>query len=64
MTEISEIFYRKDKHGWVAYDRDGNSARGTTKDHAKNNYILVYGKLFENMKLGFDMSNIERTLDV
>jgi len=64
MTEIGEIFYRKDKHGWVAYDRDGNSSRGISKEHARNNYLLAFGEYAEQIQLGFDMSNVERTLDV
>ena len=64
MTEIGEIFYRKDKNGWVAYDRDGNSARGISKQHARNNYLLAFGELADQISIGFDMSNVERKLDV
>ena len=63
MTEIGEIFYRKDKNGWVAYDRDGNSTRGINKAHARNNYLLAFGELADTITAGFDMSDIERTLD-
>lgn len=65
MTEIGEIFYRKEKNGsWVAYDRGGNSARGLTKELARNNYLLAFGELGDKIRLGFDMSKIERRLDV
>ena len=62
MTELGEIFYRKDKNGWIAYDRDGNSARGINKDHARNNYLLAFGELADQISVGFDMSNVERKL--
>lgn len=62
MTEIGEIFYRKDNGMWVAYDRDGNSARGISKDHARNNYLLAFGELTGQIPVGFDMSQIERSL--
>ena len=64
MTELGEIFYRKDKNGgWVAYDRGGNSAHGVTKNHARNNYILAFGELADQIRLGFDMSHVDRRLD-
>ena len=48
-SEVGEIFYRKDKDGkWVAYDRGGNSVKGFTKDHARNNYFhhsLTIGRI-------------------
>lgn len=47
---------------WVAYDRDGNSARGISKDHARNNYLLAFGELTGQIPIGFDMSQIERKL--
>ena len=63
MTEVGEIFYRKDgKTWWVAYDRAGNSARGLTKEHARNNYLLAFGELCDKIRLGFDMSSVERKL--
>lgn len=62
MTKIGEIFFRKDKNIWIAYDRDGNFARGLSKEHAKNNYLLAYGELIENTSQGFDMSNVDRRL--
>ena len=62
MTKAGEIFFKKDKDIWIAYDRDGNFARGLTKNHAKNNYLLVYGELVDDIKLGFDMSNVDRRL--
>lgn len=62
MTKVGEIFFRKDKDIWIAYDRDGNSASGLSKEHAKNNYLLAYGELTEDIDLGFDMSNIDRRL--
>lgn len=62
-SEIGEIFYRKDKNGrWVAYDRDGNSTSGLTKEHARNNYLLAFGELADKITVGFDMSKVERTL--
>lgn len=63
-SEVGEIFYRKDKRGWVAYDRAGNSAKGISKQHARNNYLLAFGELADKISVGFDLSNIERTLDV
>ena len=64
-SDVGEIFYRKEKDGrWVAYDRGGNSARGMTKEHARNNYLLAFGELADKISVGFDMSNVERTLDV
>jgi len=63
-SEVGEIFYRKDKNGWIAYDRGGNSASGMTKQHARNNYLLAFGELADKISVGFDMSNVERTLDV
>ena len=63
-SEIGEIFYRKDKDGkWVAYDRGGNSAKGFTKEHARNNYYLAFGELADQISVGFDMSNVERKLN-
>lgn len=62
-SDIGEIFYKKDKNDWVAYDRGGNSARGITKAHARNNYLLAFGELADKISVGFDLSNIERTLD-
>ena len=62
MTEIGEIFYRKDGNSWVAYDRSGNSARGISKEHAKNNYILAFGELCDQIRVGLDTSNVERRL--
>lgn len=62
-SKIGEIFYRKDKSGrWIAYDRDGNSTSGLTKEHARNNYLLAFGDLVDRISVGFDMSKIERTL--
>lgn len=62
-SEIGEIFYRKDKSGrWIAYDRDGNSTGGLTKEHARNNYLLAFGDLADKISVGFDMSKVERTL--
>ena len=64
-SDIGEIFYRKDKNGeWVAYDRSGNSASGITKNHARNNYYLAFGELADQISAGFDMSIVERKLDV
>lgn len=63
MTEVGEIFYRKDKDGrWIAYDRDGNSSSGWSKEHARNNYLLAFGELADKITVGFDMSKVERTL--
>ena len=62
MTELGEIFFRKNKKGWTAYDRDGNSVEGMTKEHAKNNYLLVYGELLNQNNLGFDMTKVDKTL--
>ena len=63
-SEVGEIFYRKEKNGkWIAYDRAGNSARGATKLFARNNYLLAFGELADKISVGFDMSNVERTLD-
>ena len=63
MTELGEIFYRKEKNGeWVAYDRGGNSVRGMTKEHARNNYILAFGELCDQIRLGFDMSRVDKKL--
>ena len=60
---INEIFFRKDKKGgWIAYDRDGNSTTGISKQHAKNNYLLVYGELLNQNNLGFDMTKVDKTL--
>jgi hypothetical protein len=61
-SDIGEIFYRKDKNEWVAYDRSGNSAKGISKAHARNNYLLAFGELADKISVGFDMSKIERTL--
>lgn len=62
-SEIGEIFYRKDKNGWwIAYDRDGNSASGISKEHARNNYYLAFGELADRIVAGMDMSKVERTL--
>ena len=63
MTELGEIFYRKDKDGWIAYDRDGNSAHGITQKHARNNYLLAFGELADKISVGFDLSNVEKTLN-
>lgn len=66
MTEVGEIFYRQDKYGWLAYDRDGNSARGVSKSHARNNYLLAFGELTNDLfksQIGFDMRNIDRRLN-
>ena len=63
MTEIGEIFFRKDKYGWIAYDRGGNSAKGLTKEHAKNNYLLAFGEIGDKIRIGLNMSNVERTLN-
>lgn len=64
MSEIGEIFYRKDKDGrWIAYDRDGNSVRGFSKEHARNNYYLAFGELADRIVAGMDMSKVERKLD-
>ena len=63
LTGVSEIFFRKDEEGnWVAYDRNGNSIRGATKEHARNNYYLAFGDIRGQMNIGFDMSNVERKL--
>ena len=60
--EYSEIFYKKEKNGWVAYDKGGNSASGATKEHARNNYYLAFGDLADQISAKLDMSNIKRTL--
>ena len=62
MTDLGEIFFRKEKDRWIAYDRDGNSARGFSKEHARNNYILAFGEIGDQIRLGFDMKNVERKL--
>ena len=61
-SEIGEIFFRKDKNGWIAYDRGGNSAKGITKAHARNNYLLAFGELADKISVGFDMSDVEKKL--
>ena len=64
-SDVGEIFYRKDKSGeWIAYDRAGNSTSGATKRIARNNYYLAFGELADQIRVGFDMSNVERKLDV
>ena len=65
MTELGEIFYRVDSKtgNWIAYDRAGNSARGVNKNHARNNYLIAFGELADQISVGFDMSNVERKLD-
>ena len=63
-SEVGEIFYRKEKDGrWVAYDRGGNSAKGISKEHARNNYYLAFGELADQISVGFDMSRVERKLN-
>lgn len=62
-SEVGEIFYRHEKKWWVAYDRDGNSAKGISKQHAKNNYLLAFGDLTDSVNVGFDLSNVERILN-
>lgn len=60
---MNEIFFRKDKKGWVAYDRNGNNAHGITKDIAKNNYYILYVHNTNNEGLDlFDLSGVEKRI--
>ena len=43
MTDLKFIRYRKLKNGnWEAYDRNGNTAEGYSKDDARRKYYLYY----------------------
>ena len=39
---MREIYTRKTKHGWVAYDRNGNEVTAVTKDLAIETYKSLY----------------------
>lgn len=61
--ELTEIFTRKGRKGespWIAYDRNGNSAGGTTKEAAVSIYKLMYQSPVQ--EYGYDISQIERKL--
>ena len=58
---FEEIFIRKVKNGYEAYDRLGHTAFGVTKEIAKNNYRIVYNDPV--IVTGqYDMSKIEKKL--
>lgn len=63
MNKVTEIFTRKGRKGespWIAYDRNGNSAGGLTKETAITHYKLMFQD--EVREYGFDMNSIEKEL--
>lgn len=58
---MNELFFRKDKSGaWICYDRSGRTAKGISKENAKNQYYLLYE--INTQQYGYEIEEVDKKL--